>query len=55
MAVVVQQSMGETEHDFGCRIKPEVTMKFRVLALDYDGTIARDNVLSPDVKGCHRR
>ena len=25
-------------------------MKFRVLALDYDGTIARDGVLSPDVK-----
>jgi len=26
-------------------------MKFGVLALDYDGTIARDDVLSPDVKG----
>jgi hydroxymethylpyrimidine pyrophosphatase-like HAD family hydrolase len=26
-------------------------MKFGVLALDYDGTIARDGVLSPDVKG----
>jgi hydroxymethylpyrimidine pyrophosphatase-like HAD family hydrolase len=25
-------------------------MKFRVLALDYDGTIARDGVLSPEVK-----
>ena len=25
-------------------------MKFGVLALDYDGTIARDGVLSPDVK-----
>ena len=25
-------------------------MKFRVLALDYDGTIARDGALSPDVK-----
>jgi len=25
-------------------------MKFGVLALDYDGTIARDGVLDPDVK-----
>jgi len=28
----------------------KATMKFGVLALDYDGTIARDGVLSPDVK-----
>ena len=25
-------------------------MKFGVLALDYDGTIARDGVLDPDVR-----
>ena len=50
MAVGVQQSITKAERDFRCRIKPEVTMKFGVLALDYDGTIARDNVLSPDVK-----
>lgn len=25
-------------------------MKFEMLAVDYDGTIARDGVLDPDVK-----
>ena len=30
--------------------KPKAAMKFSVLALAYDGTIARDGVLSSEVK-----
>jgi hypothetical protein len=37
------------ERLIGCT-KPENSMKFSVLALDYDGTIAREGVLSPEVK-----